>query len=157
MSRRHLAERIAASAAPFICLHGVDEGDAFALATQFACGWAYRGGEALLWRGAFRVQHVYDRYLPAPPTRPLERRGVLEVVGTWNDAPLALVAARFARDRFAMREWRAVRAMLRRACARAILFADAASERVARIGVADLGFTVRAPWPNAIFVREATG
>ncbi len=152
--KRRAAERIAESDAQIVCVHGIDAGDAYALATQFACGWAYRGGEALLWRGAFHAHEVHDRYLPAPPARPFERRGLLEVLGAWHDAPLALVAARFADDRSSIREWRFARTALRRTCERAIFFADGLTERTLRVGVADLGFATREAGPCAIYVRD---
>ncbi len=138
MSRRRIAERIAASDASIVCVHGIDAGDAYALATQFALGWAYRGGEALLWRAAFAAHEVHDRYLPLASARPFERRGLLEVRGEWNGAPLTLLAARFSPDRSHLREWRFARAIVRQTTERAIFFADGMTERLERLGMRDL-------------------
>ncbi len=97
---------------------------------------------------------MHDRYLPVAPLRPFERRGLLEVVGTWNGVALTLVAARFASDRTSLREWRFTRGVLRRASERALFFADGVSPELARIGVADLGFVSRMDPPCAVYRRD---
>ncbi len=149
-----IAERLATQ--PFDCaaLHGVDAGDALALATRLDCGWAYRGQQALLWKSFFHAHEVHDRYLPSPLLRPFDRRGLLEVRGERNGKPLALVAAQFSTDRIWARELRFVRHALRSLCGETVLFLAHLPERFDRIGVADLGFvTLQRYDDRATFVR----
>lgn len=136
---RRFAERIAAEHPAFFAVHGIEAGDALALATRFDCGWAYRGGQALFWREVFAPHDVHDRYLPLTPLRPFDRRGLLEVTGDYAGRPLALVAAEFARDRSRIRELRFVRRELRTIQGRALLFV-AGYDAKERIGFSDLGF-----------------
>jgi hypothetical protein len=137
---RAVAEAIAESDAAMICLHGVDSGDALALATRFARGYAYRGAQALLWSPEFVAREVHDRYLPLDPRRPLDRRGILQVDGTCADAALALVATQFSAEReAAIRELRFARRVIRSISGPAIAFVAGNTERTYRIGLADLG------------------
>ncbi len=136
---REFAERIAAEQPAFFAIHGIDAGDALALATRFACGWAYRGGQALFWRDTFTPHDVHDRYLPLAPLRPFDRRGLLEVVGDYVGKPLALIAAQFAKDRSRVRELRFVRRELRTLPGRTLLFV-AGHDETERIGFRDLGY-----------------
>lgn len=139
-SVRRIAERLASQAFEIAGLHGIDAGDALALATRFDCAWAYRAGHALLWRPPFRAHEVHDRYLAAPLLRPFERRGLLEVVGERNRAPLALVLAALSSDRAQVRELRFLRTTLRRLPIQTLLFVAGAGPAFERVGVADLGF-----------------
>lgn len=136
---RQFAERIAAESPSFFAVHGIDAGDALALATRFDCGWAYRGRQALFWRDAFVAHDVYDRYLPVLPLRPFDRRGLLEVRGDYAGKPLTLVAAQFSEDRSRVRELRFLRSDLRHVPGRALLFVAGHYEG-GRIGFRDLGF-----------------
>jgi len=136
---RQFAERIASEHPAFFAIHGIEAGDALALATRFDCGWAYRGGQALFWRDAFTPHDVHDRYLPLVPLRPFDRRGLLEVRGEYAGKPLALIAAQFAKDRSRIRELRFVRRELRDLPGRALLFV-AGYEEEERVGFRDLGF-----------------
>ena len=80
-------------------MHGIDEGDALALATRFDCGYAYRGRQALFWNAHFSAREVLDRYLPGAPLRPFDRRGLLQVDGIYEGGQLALIATQFAIER----------------------------------------------------------
>ncbi len=120
-------------------MHGIDAGDALALATRFACGWAYRGRQALFWRDGFTAHELHDRYLPVTPLRPFDRRGFLEVRGNYCGEPLALIAVQFAKDRSRVRELRFVRTRLRAITGRALLFV-AGYHQSGRVGFSDLGF-----------------
>ena len=152
-ANRRFAERIAAEQPEFFAIHGIDAGDALALATRFDCGWAYRGRQALFWRDAFSVHEVYDRYLPIAPLRPFDRRGLLEVRGDYAGQPLVLIAVEFAKDRTRIRELRFVRRELRRITGRALLFVAGHFES-ARIGFRDLGFLrLRGSEGCAIYAR----
>lgn len=135
---RAFAERIATERPLFFAVHGIDAGDALALATRFDAGWAYRGRQALFWSKAFRAHDVHDRYLPAPPLRPFDRRGLLEVSGDYERERLTLVAAQFAHDRTRIRELRFLRESLKRIDGRAFLFL--AGYREGRVGFSDLGY-----------------
>jgi hypothetical protein len=139
---RVVAEAIAASDAVVICLHGIDPGDALALATRFARGYAYRGAQALLWSQAFIAREVQDRYLPVAPRRPFDRRGILQVDGAFAGATLSLVATQFAAEREAsLRELRFARRVIRSIVGIAVVFVAGMTERTRRIGFADLGAT----------------
>ena len=134
-------------------MHGIDAGDALALATRFACGWAYRGRQALFWRDGFAAHDVHDRYLPLTPLRPFDRRGFLEVRGDYCGKPLTLIAAQFAKDRSRLRELRFVRGRLRAISGRALLFV-AGHDETARIGFTDLRFLrLRGSSDCAIYAR----
>jgi hypothetical protein len=109
-----------------VCIHAIDEGDALALATRFDRAWAYRGGQALLWGAAFGASRVRAQYLPGPALRPFDRRGLLDVEGTFNDMPLHLIATQFSSERAAyIRELRFARRVIRAADGPALLFVDA--------------------------------
>lgn len=141
---RIIAETIAARDPAFVCLHGVDPGDALAVATRFARGYAYRGGQALLWTHAFAAREVQDRYLPVLPLRPFDRRGILQVDGVMAGLPLTLVATRFAAEReAAIRELRFARHVLRSIDGALIAFVAGMSARTERIGFDDLGMRVQ--------------
>lgn len=113
-SMRCVAERLACARFDVVAIHGIDAGDALALATRFDCEWAYRGRQALFWkRTAFHAHAVHDRYLPAPRLRPFERRGFLEVRGERNGRHMTLVAAQLAPHRGRAREVEYVRRSLR--------------------------------------------
>ncbi len=123
---RSVAEIVSALSATFICVHGIDEGDALALATRFDRGWAYRGGVALLWEAAFEARAVHGRYLPRKPLRPFERRGILDVDGTICGESLHLIATQFSLERIAyIGELRYARRVVRQIEGRALLFIDA--------------------------------
>jgi hypothetical protein len=137
---RAFAERLAERRPSFFAVHGIDAGDALALATRFDCGWAYRGRQALFWKDAFHAHEVHDRYLPAPPLRPFDRRGLLEVRGEVQRQPLVLIAAQFGDDRFRIRELRFVRQAVRDVDAPTLLFLCGLDGR-SRIGFEDLRFS----------------
>jgi hypothetical protein len=121
---RSVAEIVSALSATLVCIHGIDEGDALALATRFDRGWAYRGAQALLWDGAFEARAVHDRYLPRKPLRP--RRGLLGVDGKISGEPLHLVATQFSLERTTyIGELRYARRVVRQIQGRALLFVDA--------------------------------
>jgi hypothetical protein len=138
---RAIAEAIVQHDAAFVCLHGVDPGDALALATRFARGYAYRGGQALLWPTSFVAREVHDRYLPLSPRRPFDRRGLLQVDGAIDGMALTLVATQFSHARESLvRELRFARRVVRSLGGYALLVQSGMSPLVARIGVRDLGF-----------------
>lgn len=133
------------------CVHGIDAGDAFAMATRFNCDWAYRGAQALFWKPAFRPHEVHDRYLPAPLLRPFERRGFLEVDGELGGEPAALFATELSPDRAHVREIRFVRTALRRTTGAVVLFIARFDEGAHAYGFADLGLCRVRP---GIYVRR---
>ncbi len=121
---RLVAETVASRNAEVFCVHGIDEGDALALATRFDCGYAYRGRQALFWKVRFAAREVLDRYLPGAPLRPFDRRGLLQVDGVLAGGRLALIATQFAGERAVrVREARFTRAILRTIDGAALLFA----------------------------------
>jgi hypothetical protein len=137
---RVFAESIASRKTAIFCVHGIDEGDALALATRFDCGYAYRGRQALFWNASYVAREVLDRYLPSTPMRPFDRRGLLEVEGTIHGTPLALVATQFAAERAVrVREARFARTVLREISGAALLFVTGVASGA--ISFADLGFT----------------
>lgn len=138
---RRLAEVFALHDPDVACVHGIDAGDALALATRFDRQWGYRGGEALYWNASVRARSVHDRYMPAAPMRPFERRGLLQVDATCRGQALTLVATSFGEDRATrIRDLRFARSALRSISTDAIAFvANAVSSR---IGFEDLGFRV---------------
>jgi hypothetical protein len=121
------------------CLHGIDAGDAYAMATRFDCEWAYRGGQALFWQTWFRAHEVHDRYLPAPPGRPFERRGLLEVDGEAGGETLTLIATQLSNDRARVREMRFIRTSVRRIGGDVLLFIAGFDGAAQRYGFADVG------------------
>ncbi|MHB8145698.1 MAG: hypothetical protein ACYDGM_00350 [Vulcanimicrobiaceae bacterium] len=138
---RSLAACIAERAPDVLALHGVDEGDALALATRFDFGWGYRGREALFWSRAYRVHAIHDRYLPVRPLRPFERRGLLCIDGEYDGVRLALSAVHFSPERERVREVPFVDAQLRATQGDALVFAAALDRR---LGLQSLGFTIAA-------------
>lgn len=137
---RAAAEAIATRDPAILSLHGIDPGDALALATRFARAYAYRGAQALLWSDLFTAREVHDRYLPAMPLRPFDRRGILQIDGTLHGAPLTLVATQFSAEReSAVRELRFARRVVRGIAGRLVAFVDGMSSAAHRIGFADLG------------------
>ncbi len=120
-------------------VHGIDEGDALALATRAAAGYAYRGRQALFWNPTFGAREVLDRYLPGAPLRPFDRRGLLQVDGFFLGANVSLVATQFAEDRATrIRELRFTRTVLRATKRSTLLFVTGVVE--GEPGFADLGF-----------------
>jgi hypothetical protein len=152
---RTLAETFARRDPMIACVHGIDAGDALALATRFEREWAYRGREALFWRGVIRAQAVHDRYLPLDPGRPFERRGLLQVEATHEGLSLALVATTFGDDRAArIRDLRFARSVLRSIEGAAVAFLGNGAK--AEAGLRDLGFTeVARDTYNLIVVRPS--
>ncbi len=121
---RFVAEAVASRGPQIFCVHGIDDGDALALATRFDCGYAYRGRQALFWNARFAAREVLDRYLPGAPLRPFDRRGLLQVDGIFAGGRLALIATQFATERaIRIREVRFARAILRTIDGAALLFA----------------------------------
>jgi len=147
---RTAAERISRETPDLFCLHGVDAGEALAMATRFDCEWAYRGGQALFWRNRYRAHEVHDLYLPSPLLRPFERRGLLEVDGEIDGAPLTLIATQLSNDRARVREIRLVRTVARRRRGAAILFIAGFDAAAYAYGFADLGLHSVSP---GIYVR----
>lgn len=121
-----------------LAISQIDSGDALALATRFARGWAYRGGQALFWKNDFRAARVQDVYLPFVAARPFDRRGFLRVDGRLLDRPCSLYVTFFGRTR-AQRvpELRFVRTQLRSTTGAAIAFAHG----MPAPGLHDLGFS----------------
>lgn len=109
------------------------------MATRFDCEWAYRGAQALFWRQPFLAHEVHDRYLPAPPLRPFERRGLLEVNGEIDGLPLTLIATQLSSDRSRVREMRFVRTALRAIEGDVLLFVAGFDPGAQRYGFHDLG------------------
>ncbi len=136
---RSLAAYLSEHVPDLLAIHGVDEGDALALATRFEYGWGYRGSEALFWSSAYRARAIHDRYLPAPLLRPFERRGLLCIEGECAGANLALSAVRFSQDRARAHEVRFVREQLCRMDGDALFFAAALDPR---LRLQSLDFTV---------------
>jgi len=111
---RSLAAFVDGCDADIFCVHDIESGDAFALATRFAREWAYRGSQALFWNARFTAEAVRDRYLPVSPLRPFDRRGLLHVNGNWNDSALSLFGTQLSEDRAQRaRELRFVRTAIR--------------------------------------------
>lgn len=152
---RRLAELFAASEPTLACAHGIDPGDAYALATRFDRHWGYRGGEALFWTEAVCAREAHDRYLPFAPLHPFEHRGFLQVDATYRSAPLSLVATSVGEDRATMlRDLRFTRSMLRAVAGAVVAFLANAAK--APTGFADLGFyTLERDDHNLIVVRPS--
>jgi len=136
---RSLAAYLTEHVPDVLAVHGIDQGDALALATRFEHGWGYRGSEALFWSSAYRARAIHDRYLPAPMLRPFERRGLLCIEGECAGGALALSAVQFSPDRARAHEVRFVREQLRRMDGDALFFAAAFDPR---LRLQSLGFTV---------------
>jgi hypothetical protein len=120
-----LAATVAETDPDVLAVCEIDAGDAFALATRFARGWAYRGGQAIFWTRAFAAATVHDLYLPFAIARPFDRRGILRVDGTLGASPAALFATQFDEARaFAIPEVRFARRQLHASSGSAIAFAQ---------------------------------
>jgi hypothetical protein len=136
---RVVAESIVSRGTAIFCVHGIEEGDALALATRFDCGYAYRGRQALFWNAHYAAREVLDRYLPNSPLRPFDRRGLLQVEGSLDGAGLALIATQFTAERAVrVREVRFARTVLRATGRTALLFVTGVASGA--ISFADLGF-----------------
>ena len=140
---RRLAESFAAADPSVACVHGIDAGDAFALATRFDREWAYGSGNALFWTRAIHAHAIHDR------------RDVLHVEAAAGGTPLALFGAMLGSDRSArIRSLRLTRSLLRRANGTTIAFVGNAAP--SPIGFGDLGFDVAAGDDyNLIVVRPS--
>ncbi|MDP9111518.1 MAG: hypothetical protein M3M96_07800, partial [Candidatus Eremiobacteraeota bacterium] len=120
-----------------LAISQIDSGDALALATRFARQWAYRGAQALFWKADFRVERVWDYYLPFVASRPFDRRGFLRVDGHLQDHPCSLYVTFFGRARSQrVPEVRYVRTEMRRSDGAAIAFLHG----LPAPGLGDLGF-----------------
>jgi hypothetical protein len=137
---RAVAKAIAARDPAVTCVHGTTSGDALALATRFALNYAYRGSQALLWKPLFVADEVQDRYLPALPLRPFDRRGILQVDGRIGAQRVALVATQCSIERDAyVRELRFARRVVRSIGIPVAAFVAGVTPAVHRIGFSDLG------------------
>ncbi len=152
---RGLAELFAEANPTIACAHGIDAGDALALATRFDRQWGYRGGEALFWSADVHAHVVHDRTMAVAPLRPFDRRGLLLVNATYRGASLTLVAASLGEDRAArIRDLRFARTVLREIAGNAIAFVGRGAQ--SRIGFGDLGFAAFAHDDyNLIVVRPS--
>lgn len=152
---RWLAETLARHDAGIACAHGIDAGDALALATRCDRKWAYRGGEAIFWQGALHVRAIHHRDLPFAVRRPFARRGMLHVEGRYDDGPLEIFATSLAADRGTrIRDLRFLRRVVRAAGGTAVLFVGNGAS--ARGRFADLGFGEAASDDyNVIVVRPS--
>jgi hypothetical protein len=130
--------RLLADEDPVVAAVGeIDAGDALASATRFAREWAYRGGQAVLWKGDFAAHEVHDLYLPVSVRRAFDRRGLLRVDGTLGERDLHLFATQFAPDRSSVGELRFARARIRDVAGDALLFVAERSR--SRVAFSDLG------------------
>lgn len=126
-----------------MALSEIDAGDALATATRFDREWAYRGGQALLWKRRAIAHAVHDLYLPASALRPFDRRGLLRVDVDIDDAELHVFATQFAGDRSAIRDLRFARCAVRGVAGSVVLFiSDLAPSR---IDFTDIGLRCVAP------------
>lgn len=142
---RSVAEAVDARAPAIFCVHGIEEGDALALATRFAYDYAYRGRQALFWNASFTARGVLDR-----------DRSVLRVEGTFAGGRLALVATRFSNERaIRVRELRNVRTLVRATKSPALLFVTGVVAGEA--GFADLGFALLANGDGALISAREIG
>jgi hypothetical protein len=151
---RVVAESIAAHETAIFCVHGIEEGDALALATRFDCGYAYRGRQSLFWNGRYTAREVLDHYLPSSPLRPFDRRGLVQVEGSMGHTPLALIATQFAAERATrVREVRFARTVLRKIGGAALLFVSGVASGA--MSFRDLGFaTIASDRDTLVAARE---
>ncbi len=151
---RALAALVAREEPNILAVCEIDPGDALSLATRFALQWAYRGRQALFWSDEFRAREVDDLRLPAPPVRPLERRGFVRVDATYQGRSCVLVTTQFAQKRIArVPQLRFARVQLRSGPHDALVFAHLAERKIA---FEDLGFrdvTGAAAPAERVFVR----
>jgi hypothetical protein len=153
---RAVAETVAARATEIFCVHGIDEGDALALATRFDCGYAYRGRQALFWKAHFAAREVLDRYLPGAPLRPFDRRGLLQVDGAFSGQQLALIATQFAAEHAVrVREVRFARTVLRSISGAALLFVTGVASGT--ISFRDLRFETIASEAGTLVAARGVG
>lgn len=124
-------------------LSQIDAGDALATATRFDREWAYRGGQALLWKRDVVAHAVHDLYLPMSALRPFDRRGLLRLDAEWRGVPLHAFATQFAGDRTAIRDLRFARSAIRSVDGNVLLFIS--NPASSRIGFADVGLRSVAP------------
>jgi hypothetical protein len=143
---RSLAELFAGAEPDVAALSDIDAGDALATATRFDRQWAYRGGQALLWKRRFVAHAVHDLYLPGSALRPFDRRGLLCVDADDGGAQLHLFATQFAGDRSAVRDLRFARAAIRKATGSVLLFVSEPGSL--KTGFADLGLQRVVPDAN---------
>jgi len=133
-------------------LSDIDAGDALATSTRFDREWAYRGGQALLWKRRFVAHAVHDLYLPMSGVLPFDRRGLLWVDAAYDDTHFHVFATQFAGDRTAVRGLRFARTAVRAVKGNVLLFvSDPGSSR---LGFADLGLKSITPSSDlAIWAR----
>ena len=149
---RALAALVASADPDVTALSEIDAGDALATATRFNCEWAYRGGQALLWKRGAVAHDVFDLYLPVSALRPFARRGLLRVDADIGKVPLHVFATQFAADRSAIRDLRFARSAVRRVEGNVLLFIS--DPAPSRIGFADEGLRSVATAPRlAIWAR----
>jgi hypothetical protein len=142
---RAVAEAIDAHAPAIFSVHGIEEGDALALATRFVFDYAYRGRLAIFWSPTFAAREILDRH-----------RGLLRVNGTLGGGRLALVARRFSSMRASrVRELRHARTVLRATKSPALLFVTGVV--AGEIGFADLGFATLVGEGNALIAAREIG
>lgn len=149
---RSLAELVAAADPDVTALSEIDAGDALATATRFDREWAYRGGQALLWKRRGIAHAVRDLYLPVSALRPFDRRGLLRVDVDIEKLSLHVFATQFAGDRSSIRDLRFARSAVRGVEGNVLLFIS--DPAPSRIGFADEGLRSVAPAPKlAIWAR----
>lgn len=149
---RSLAALVAAEDPDVAVLSEIDAGDALATATRFDLQWAYRGGQALLWKRSVVVHAVHDLYLPVSALRPFGRRGLLRLDADIANVPVHVFATRFAGDRSAIRDLRFARTAVRGVAGNVLLFV--CEPAPSRIGFADRGLQSAAAAPKlAIWAR----
>jgi hypothetical protein len=142
---RAVAEAIDARAPAIFSVHGIEEGDALALATRFVLDYAYRARLAIFWNATFAAREILDR-----------PRGLLRVNGTFGGLRLALVARRFSQARASrVRELRHARTILRATKSPALLFVTGVVE--GEIGFADLGFATLADADGTLIATREIG
>jgi hypothetical protein len=142
---RAAAEAIDARSPAIFSAHGIEEGDALALATRFVFEYAYRGRVAIFWNATFAAREILDRH-----------RGLLRVSGTFGGGRLALVARRFSSQRTSrVRELRQVRTILRATKSAALLFVTGVVE--GDIGFVDLGFATLADADGTLIAARDIG
>ncbi len=149
---RSLAGLLAAADPDVAALSEIDAGDALATATRFDLQWAYRGGQALLWKRRVIAHAVHDLSPPASALRPFYRRGLLRVDADIGNVPLHVFATQFAGDRSAIRDLRFARSAIRGVAHNVLLFISEPAP--SRIGFTDAGLQRVAPVPKlAIWAR----
>lgn len=149
---RSLAALFSAGDPDVAALSAIEAGDALATATRFDREWAYRGGQALLWKRRLTAHAVHDLYLPASALRPFDRRGLLRLDADAGSVPLHVFATQFAGDRSAVRDLRFARSAVRRVAGNVVLFVSEPGR--SRIGFTDTGLQSVVPGPSlAIWAR----